>query len=82
MKTLCKNRTAADQVRVCKTINVLLLICIAIFVALTIFDLVQGLPIEGSRVAIFCCDVCILCLNIKNQKAAQERLAEENAENN
>ena len=79
MSKLCKNRTASEQIRLCNTINILLLICIGIFVVVSIFDLVQGLPIDSSRVAIFCCDVAILCFNTKNRKNAIEQLNAEKA---
>ena len=80
MKTLCKNRTAAEQIKLCKAINIMLLISIALLVGVMIYDMIIGEPIDGSRCAILCADVCILSANIRNGKIAEERLAAENKE--
>lgn len=80
MKTLCKNRTPEEQIRLCKTINILLAISILLMIGVSIYDFALGLGIDASRTAIFCSDICILCLNIRNLKDAQARL--ENDDNN
>jgi len=82
MKTLCKNRTAEETIRVCNSIIILLAICILTMVVFTIIDLVQGQGIDSSRILLLCADVCILSLNMMNKRNAMARLEAEKLEQN
>jgi len=81
MKTLCKNRTPEKQLKLCNTITILMLIGITILVIAMIIDLVNGESIDSSRVAIICCDVSVLCLNIANRRNAQALIDSKNKDN-
>jgi len=78
MKRLCKNVTPEQELRICRSIKILLTISIVLLVGITVYDLIVSRTFESTRIAILCADVCILSANIINEKNAKAALAEAN----
>ena len=73
----CRNRSAEARYRMSRNMLVLILACIAAFVAITIKDLVTGSPLSASTSTFIASSACVLSLNIMNMRKAEEEMKEE-----
>jgi len=73
----CNKNSAEARYRISRNLIVLILICIAIFAAITTKDLVTNSPISSSTPSFIASATCVLCLNIMNMRKAKEEMEEE-----
>lgn len=70
----CNKRSAEARYRMSRNMIVLILACIAVFVAITIKDLVTGSPLSASTSAFIASATCTLSLNIMNMRKAKAEM--------
>lgn len=74
----CMNRrTAKERYELSRRLAILVLVCIGLFVAITIYDLVTGSPISSSTSAFVCLTSGALALNVVNMRNAKEEMDKE-----